>query len=1192
MATLEVHDSRGRVEYVTVTPEKPMLIGADASKCGVVLTGDGVLPIHARLRWKETRYRVEAADEQLGVEVNGRRMLAASFREGDEVVIGPCRLYISGVEAAQGDDRTRVVQPPVPSAKAKPARAPAAKQPATWSKAEVAPPSIEKTIVAQVVTPPVKGKKDRGKGKEANGQAAAAEPVGPPKPPSKFRQFLHVLMVGDQAPGQEKIHKSPLVIGLVGLLVVLVGMSVFLYKYLARKAKDDLYQTAKKLRDDGDFRNAIVQFDAFIKAFPDDKDTPDAKVYRALARVEQYGTGPSPAWSPALEEARKFVDEVSKEGDAYRDAAPEVEEIVRNALSGVADSVRNRAMPRNLPPVANAPKAVKDAEEALDELKGAERLHQRIAGKNHEALLKKGPYFKKKEDALIALAKARFRANDLVSMDRALQAKSPAGVYAARDKLVNRYPDLATDREVVRILTAANELLRKAATLDETQRAGNAEPRPEPMGPPVSLVLRTGVPGGFVAAGRAPKGAVVYALADGFAYGIDGTDGAPLWQVPVGLSSPYLPRPVPGSEEATAIVFDARHNELCRLDGRTGKPLWRAEVGEPVKAPPLIIGTSVVQAVPSGDLVIFSLGDGRRLGALKLGRRLADATPAADDQGQFFYVLADEANLFVVARDPLSCVAVEYNGHGPGSIPCAPAMVGRYLFVTENFELDRSRWSVYLADEQGGKVRFRQRVPLEGWAWDVPATRESVIWSTGDRAGVSAFAVGGYAEREPVKLIARRTAEAAASGPGYPKAPNARELWLSSSQTARYDLDADSQQIRERWTLRKAGPALAPIQVADRLIVLTHQYTEGVGVALWGVDPDTGAEVWRTVLGVPWTVEPAPEPKGGGVATLLADGRPITVTFDQMAKGGFVEQPLPKPGESYLPTGPLRRLEAGDLTVLVPAPDASYLLVRVDNGPFRRVDLPTPLGGEPLVVGKDLFIPGDAGRAYLIDPKTGLSRAEPYVSSFDRSRPVRWKSPALLEGDAIVLADEAGRVRRLAFQEKPRARLVVTAQVDLKRPIVADPASTGGAILLATDDNKIHSLVGRDLSPAPTINLDAPLALGPLSAGDHAFVADALGKVIAFGPEGRRLWDVDLKEPPPIVPPVVHDGEVLLLGREGKLLRRALADGSAKDPLPLDVVAAGNPRIIGKDVVVPVGPGTVRVLVGDGAAGGDKVALP
>jgi hypothetical protein len=113
-----------------------------------------------------------------------------------------------------------------------------------------------------------------------------------------------------------------------------------------------------------------------------------------------------------------------------------------------------------------------------------------------------------------------------------------------------------------------------------------------------------------------------------------------------------------------------------------------------------------------------------------------------------------------------------------------------------------------------------------------------------------------------------------------------------------------------------------------------------------------------------------------------------------------------------------------------------------------------------------------------------------------------------------------------------------------------------------------------------------------LSAGDHAFVADALGKVIAFGPEGRRVWDVDLKEPPPIVPPVVHDGEVLLLGREGKLLRRALADGSAKDPLPLDVVAAGNPRIIGKDVVVPVGPGTVRVLDGDGAARGDKVALP
>ena len=46
-----------------------------------------------------------------------------------------------------------------------------------------------------------------------------------------------------------------------------------------------------------------------------------------------------------------------------------------------------------------------------------------------------------------------------------------------------------------------------------------------------------------------------------------------------------------------------------------------------------------------------------------------------------FYVLGREANLFVVARDPMACAGVEYLGHAAGSIPCAPARAGRYLVV-------------------------------------------------------------------------------------------------------------------------------------------------------------------------------------------------------------------------------------------------------------------------------------------------------------------------------------------------------------------------------------------------------------------------------------------------------------------------------------------------------------------------------
>ena len=166
-------------------------------------------------------------------------------------------------------------------------------------------------------------------------------------------------------------------------------------------------------------------------------------------------------------------------------------------------------------------------------------------------------------------------------------------------------------------------------------------------------------------------------------------------------------------------------------------------------------------------------------------------------------------------------------------------------------------------------------------------------------------------------------------------------------------------------------------------------------------------------------------------------------------------------------------------------------------------------------------------------------------------------------------------------RETPLPRLVVTTQVDLKHPIIADPASTGGAVVFATDDGKIHVLSGRDLSPVGITTLEAPRALGPLEAGGRVFVADAAGNILAFGPQGQKLWSVALNEPPPIVPPVVAKDMILLLGREGKLLRRSLADGSGREPLPLDIVASGDPHLVGSDVVVPVSPGAVRLLKAD-----------
>ena len=123
-----------------------------------------------------------------------------------------------------------------------------------------------------------------------------------------------------------------------------------------------------------------------------------------------------------------------------------------------------------------------------------------------------------------------------------------------------------------------------------------------------------------------------------------------------------------------------------------------------------------------------------------------------DESGQHLYVLGRQDCLFVLARDPLSCVSVVYLGHLDGSIPCAPAMLGRFLVIPENDSLADSRWHILVVDEDGVKVKPVQEVEVSGWTWSTPATSGSIVWATGDKGGYEAFAVGDYASKAPFRI--------------------------------------------------------------------------------------------------------------------------------------------------------------------------------------------------------------------------------------------------------------------------------------------------------------------------------------------------------------------------------------------------------------------------------------------------------
>ena len=718
MATLEVHDGQGRVQFVELTRDHPVLFGTSAT-CDVILEGAEIRPVHGRIRWKHKRFKVEASPDAEYVLVNGHKMTSSTIHQGDEVSVGHCRLFLLKADEQEDagqrrgrrgeEGRTHVVAAPVVPLDPKTDSPRHGRPPAAWTIAHRRANCSWSATIGSIRC----GRRHRSTSEDRQSTTRARRTCSADRP--RGRQAFLWSQRPNPSPnrGQNSLFlprcgATGSACGLFQRATRLVASESFLRRsswvwsspFLCLSRWDSgsgrsspprwrPRRTGRRIEDfnNGDYRNAIRKFDAFLKANPTDERANTARVMRAFADVRQYISLDGSTWSSALEASRAMVEQVG-ELPEFRDEQVNLADLLIRIGEGLADRARHSADPKSLA----------EAESVVP-------LHAQVAKESAPAFLNRSRLPSKLIEARAAVRKAQTFAHALEAMDKGLKDGSAARVYQARDGLVDEYADLARDRELIKRMTSANDLVRKAVTVDLTHRPAATTPWPDPLGPPTSVVFRSREDG--PAQPPAPD-AIVYALADGLAYAVDGTSGAPLWQVFLGLASPFLPVAIRG--ETTTVACDARSNELVQLDAQTGALKWRLALGEPVTDPPLVLGNQLVQVLPSGKLLFISLRTGDLEATVNLGRPLG-RTPVSDESGQHLYVLGRQDCLFVLSRDPLACVAVEYLGHADGSIPCAPARLARFLLIPENDTLAESRWHILVLDQDGAKLRPCRRFP-------------------------------------------------------------------------------------------------------------------------------------------------------------------------------------------------------------------------------------------------------------------------------------------------------------------------------------------------------------------------------------------------------------------------------------------------------------------------------------------------
>ncbi len=1166
--------------------------------CDVTLDDPSVKAFHGRIRWSKSRFKAEAVAEVPYIEVNGRKVKSKGLSQGDEIHIGHSRIFLLSVEddgpdhgektvvqapLAVGDyavEPSRPASPPVPEYHRMEMAAPSLEfpndeldqpAPAKPSRRDAAPAPLRRSDWRERAAPrTVFDDLEDLTSDDEESEPSTTRSASTPEPLVWFKRVVAILRGVDRPPGEERVFTSPVVIGLAVTFLLLIGLSFGLYRVIVRTEAQGRFTAATENYERGDFVAAIKGFDAYLKAEPEGLRSNKAQVYRALARVRQHTSATSGSWNNAFKEAEAMLQDVSSLPE-YRDVSVDLADEVRKTAEGMFERARDLADPA-----------------WFSQAQAAIALHSKIAGSAAASLLGRTKIADKLAQAQGAIRKAADLKASIAAIDAAIGSARPSDAYHARTSILKRHPDLASNKEIASRLGKINDLVRSAVAFDPSGRPGLTDPLGEPLGPPTSLVLRLDP-----SKPATRNGPLAYALADGWAWGFDATSGAPIWQVPVGLASPFAPVRVEGGITPVVLMVDARTSELVCREGRTGRLVWRQTLEGWATDPPLILGSRVLQPMVDGRLLEIDLKSGDLKGTLRLGRKIARA-PILDETGEQAYLLADEDCLFVLKLDPIACASVEFLGHESGTVACLPTRAGRLFVLAENQTLDSGRWRVFVMGATGGSFRQVQEVAIGGWTWASPVESGPVFWSASDRGEVIAFAIGRVdAKTPPLSPIARLAPGRLNQGPAFPQARSDREFTVASGLSARYDLDVDRGKLTPVWTLGISGRALAPAQTVGRLTVLTQQAESGQGTALWGVDSATGDVRWRSIVGAPWPSRWMPSPSGDSISTLFSDGRDLTLTRDQLRTGGFVEQALPKPGSADIVAPGSERFEVGGTTILVPTPDAGQILVRDSGEVYRTVALPAPLAASPLPFGKNLLVPGLDGRIYLVEPQSGLSVADPYIPPFDRSKPIRWRDPVALEGEACVVADGSGTLRRLILETSPRPRLVVSAERKLDSPSIVSPASTGSAILVATADLKVRAFSGRDLSPLGSWPIATPPNLGPTVVAGFGFVGDATGQVLAFSSDGRRLWTSTLREPRVAGPPVIRGDSAWFVTRDqGGVEALNLADGTSLGQTPVVAEPASGPLAADNDLVIPTGLSTLQTFSPPNDPGASRGGTP
>ncbi|NLY03180.1 MAG: PQQ-binding-like beta-propeller repeat protein [Rhodopirellula sp.] len=955
---------------------------------------------------------------------------------------------------------------------------------------------------------------------------------------------------GRRVRGKGNVWDSPLLLIGGGVLLLLLILGGVLLWAISRESAEEMLRIADESYSAGSYTRAIQEYNRFLEKAPEDPGASKARIRRGLAQMRQV-TDSSSDWSRALEVSKSVLGEIASETDFRGEAQPELAAMLPKIAEGLAKQAHEKT---NASLVEQARETLALVEKYVAK---SSRPHTRLAD----------------VEALLALSnrdigRGAKLAETIVAMKAAAAAGKTEQAYLLRSTLLREYPNLADNEELREAVLAVSQAEQEAVKLVAEQQAPLTEGPALPYRKATALVRRettADVPG---AAGRA-----VFAVAGGAVYGLDAATGKVQWRRPAGFAangrSPSFPPTLLGDAAgADVLLVDASRNELVALEGPTGTLRWRFPLKEPFDAHPVIAGDRILVATRSGRLVILAQSSGESPGYVRFPQQLR-CGPAVDAGGSTAFQVAEHSNLFVLSLPDGRCKQVLYLGHEPGTITVSPVVIDSLLVVARNEIAEKSTLSVYsiVADgEKSGLVRLQQ-LPLKGHINTPLVVSGRRLLVVTDKAELAVFEVRGAEPDKPLGKVADAVASGDENLVRFPLLLG-DQFYLGDAALTKYDVLASRERLQPRWTENQQSVTLQPLAAVGSTAIHVRRKIGLPGVFVSAVDAD-GKTLWQTQLAAGLAAEPLLSAGSDQLTLTTALGAIYESSFAASEAGSAVVEPmaaiaiaeLPKPIASAV------RLDDGSMALGTGRGAEEIVVINARDKPvrIRRFPLPDPLGGGLAAFSGGILAPSEIGQVYLVDPRNGEKRAEPFQPTVESGAKYAWHhAPGSEPG--VILLSHGGGLFRVGVQDAPKRHLAALAVAAPASPLGSAPAVAEKTVYAADAADNLVAFSLPELKPSGSWPLEGPCVWGPRQAGKYVLAATE-DQLIGADAEQPR-WKTPLPFGRPVGVPLVDADNALLASATGTIWRVELASGKKLGQVELGIALANGPVRLGERLLV------------------------